>query len=213
MEVLLYVAAAVCAYLIAGVNPAIEFSKKIYHQDIRNCGSGNPGFTNFKRSFGNKWAWWVLLLDLGKSAVVVAIFAQLFEIYSDNYQFGAAYTGFFALMGHAYPVWYQFKGGKGFLVYMSVIWFIDWRAGLIALGIMLILLGATKYMSVATVTALLSCPITLAVTGASWGVTLLCAISVLYIAWRHRDNFKKLVNGTENKFALKGASHSKSSAE
>lgn len=213
MEVLLYVAAAVCAYLIAGVNPAIEFSKKIYHQDIRNCGSGNPGFTNFKRTFGNKWAWWVLLLDLGKSAMVVAIFAQLFKIYSGNYQFGAAYTGFFALMGHAYPVWYQFKGGKGFLVYMSVIWFIDWRAGLIALGIMLILLGATKYMSLATVTALLSCPITLAVTGASWSVTLLCAISVLYIAWRHRDNFKKLVNGTENKFALKGASHSKSSAE
>jgi len=65
-------------------------------------------------------------------------------MYSGNYQFGAAYTGFFALMGHAYPVWYQFKGGKGFLVYMSVIWFIDWRAGLIALGIMLILLGATN---------------------------------------------------------------------
>jgi len=78
MEVLLWVTAAVCAYLTAGVNPAIEFFEKDYHQDIRNCGSGNPGFTNFKRTFGNKWAWWVLLLDLGKSAVVVAIFCAAF---------------------------------------------------------------------------------------------------------------------------------------
>ena len=202
MTALLYIMAAICAYLIAGINPAIEFSKRIYHRDIRTCGSGNPGFTNFKRTFGNKWAWWVLLLDLTKAAVVVAVFAYLFELNSGQYQLGAAYTGLFALLGHAYPVWYEFKGGKGFLVYMSVIWFIDWRAGLIALSVMLLFLAITKYMSLSTVLAMLSCPITLTVRKAPVSVILLCSVSVLYISFRHKENFKRLKNGTESKFSL-----------
>ena len=202
MNILLYISSALCAYLISGINPAIILSNKIYHKDIRTCGSGNPGFTNFKRSFGNKQAWWVLLFDLLKSAVVVAIFADIFEKNLGLYQLGAAYTGLFALLGHAFPIWYKFKGGKGFLAYMSVIWFIDWRAGLIAVCLMLILLLLTKYMSLSTVLAMLSCPVTLFFTGASVRVISLCAISVLFIAYRHKENFKRLANGTENKFSL-----------
>lgn len=64
MEALLYISAALAAYLVAGWNPAITFSKVIYKKDIRICGRGNPGFINFRRSFGNKWAWYVLVLDL-----------------------------------------------------------------------------------------------------------------------------------------------------
>lgn len=203
MTVLLYIFAAVCAYLIAGINPAIEFSKRIYHKDIRTCGSGNPGFTNFKRTFGNKWAWWVLILDLSKAAVVVVIFAWLFELRLGNYQLGAAYSGLFALLGHACPIWYKFKGGKGFLVYLSTILLIDWRAGLIALIVMLFLLAITKYMSLSTVVALLTCPITLTVLKSSVAVIFLCMFSVVYIAFRHKENFKRLINGTENKFSLK----------
>lgn len=202
MNILLYISSALCAYLISGINPAIILSNKIYHKDIRTCGSGNPGFTNFKRSFGNKWAWWVLLFDLLKSAIVVAVFADMFENYLGVYQLGAAYTGLFALLGHAFPIWYKFKGGKGFLAYMSVIWFIDWRAGLIAVCLMLILLLLTKYMSLSTVLAMLSCPVTLFFNGASVSVISLCAISVLFIAYRHKENFKRLRNGTENKFSL-----------
>lgn len=203
LKVILYASAAICAYLVAGLNPAIILSKAVYKKDIRTCGSGNPGFTNFKRSFGNKLAWWVLVLDLLKAAVVVAVFAQLFKIYLDDYRLGAAYTGLFAMAGHAYPVWYKFKGGKGFLVYMSVIWFIDWRAGLVALLIMLVLLLTTKYMSLSTVTALLSCPITLIVIKASVPVIIMCAVCVIFMAVRHKENFKRLMNGTESKFYLK----------
>lgn len=203
LKVILYASAAICAYLVAGLNPAIILSKAVYKKDIRTCGSGNPGFTNFKRSFGNKLAWWVLVLDLLKAAVVVAVFAQLFKIYLDDYRLGAAYTGLFAMAGHAYPAWYKFKGGKGFLVYMSVIWFIDWRAGLVALLIMLVLLLTTKYMSLSTVTALLSCPITLLIIKASVPVVILCAVCVIFMAVRHKENFKRLLNGTESKFYLK----------
>ncbi len=202
-EILLYIAAAVGAYLLTGINPAIVMSKLIYRKDIRTCGSGNPGFTNFKRSFGNKWAWWVLVFDLTKGAIAVAIFACLFQVFLGQYQLGAAYTGLFALLGHAYPIWHGFKGGKGFLTYLSVIWFIDWRAGLVAVAVMLILLGITKYMSLSTVTAMLTCPITLIITKAPLPVILMCAASVLYIAIRHKENFKRLLAGTENKFSLK----------
>lgn len=204
MEIVIYIAAAVCAYLFTAINPAILMSKAIYKKDIRECGSGNPGFTNFKRTFGNKWAWWVLVFDLGKAAIVVAIFAWLFSVYVGSYQLGAAYTGIFAMLGHVYPIWYKFKGGKGFLVYMSVIWFISWQAGLIALVLMITLLLTTKYMSLATVVAMLTCPITLIVLRYEVPVTVLCAVSVIFMAWRHKENFKRLRNGTESKFSLKG---------
>ena len=203
MKVLLYLSAAIAAYLIAGWNPAITFSKAIYKKDIRTCGSGNPGFTNFRRSFGNKWAWHVLVLDLSKAAVVVAVFALLFGKYLDNYQFGAAYTGLFAVLGHAFPIWYKFKGGKGFLVNMSIIWFIDWRAGLIALVIMLILLFTTKYMSLATVVAMLTCPIVLLIVNTQPSVVCIYATCVIFMAVRHKENFKRLLNGTESKFKVK----------
>lgn len=202
VHVLLYLSAALTAYLVAGWNPAITFSKLIYKKDIRTCGSGNPGFTNFKRTFGNKWAWWVLVLDLSKAAVVALIFAPLFELYLGSYQFGAAYTGVFAMLGHAYPVWYGFKGGKGFLVCLSTVWVIDWRVGLIATLIMIVLLLTTKYMSVSTVAAMLTCPVWLLLFQAPVSVVILCPASVLFMAFRHKENFKRLKAGTESKFTV-----------
>ena len=203
MKVLLYISAALTAYLFAGWNPAITFSRAIYKKDIRECGSGNPGFTNFKRTFGNRWAWWVLALDLSKAAVVVAIFANLFAQHLGMYHFGAAYTGLFAMLGHAFPVWYKFKGGKGFLVSLSVIWVLDWRVGLIVTLIMIALLLATKYMSLATVTAMLCCPIFLALFDAPTNAVLIITGIVLFMAIRHKENFKRLKAGTESKFMVK----------
>ena len=116
MNYLLYISAAICAYLIAGWNPAITLSRAVYKKDIREYGSGNAGFTNFKRNFGMRLAWVVLVLDLCKAAVVVSVFASLFERTLGLWQLGAAYTGFIAVLGHAFPIWYGFKGGKGFLV-------------------------------------------------------------------------------------------------
>lgn len=203
MTAFLYTAAAVCGYFVAGLNPAIVLSKAIYHTDIRTCGSGNPGFTNFKRTFGNKWAWWVLVFDLFKAAVVVGIFARLFDFYLGDFQFGAAYTGVFAMLGHAYPVLYRFKGGKGFLVCLSTVWVIDWRVGAIATLIMVALLLTTKYMSLSTVVAMLTCPLLLIGFHASLPVVALTSVCVLFMAWRHRENFKRLMCGTESKFALK----------
>ena len=204
MTILILCIAAVCAYLVSGLNPAIILSKSIYHKDIRECGSGNPGFTNFKRTFGNKWAWWVFVLDLGKAAAVVALFAFLYSRFGGDYQFGAAFTGLFAMAGHAFPVWYGFKGGKGFLVYMSIIWFVSWRAGLVAAAVLVVLLLTAKFMSLASMCAVTSTILWLAVFREAGPVTIiLCAVQVLFIIYRHKENIVRLAKGTESKFHLR----------
>lgn len=205
MEVLLYALAALTAYLVAGWNPAITFSKAVYKKDIRTCGSGNPGFTNFRRTFGNKLAWWVLALDLSKAAVVVVLYACLFAKYSVGaFSLGAAYTGVFAMLGHAFPVWYGFKGGKGFLVCMSIAWVMDWRVGLFAFLLMTVLLLTTKYMSLSTVVAMLCAIAVFAVHKMPPIPLCLYAACAVFMAVRHMENFKRLVKGTESKFYLFG---------
>lgn len=203
MKIFLYILAAVCGYVVAGMNPAISISKSVYKKDIRECGSGNPGFTNFKRTFGGKWAWVVLVLDLSKAAVVVGLFAWLLSRQGVDFQFAAAYTGIFCMIGHAFPFQFKFKGGKGFLVCLSTMYVIDWRVGLIATGIMIILLLITKYMSLSTTLAMLLCPILLIPFGASVPVILMALACTVFMAVRHKENFKRLIQGKESKFTLK----------
>lgn len=204
MDIFLYIAAAVCGYFVAGMNPAIIISKLVYHKDVREFGSGNPGFTNFKRAFGNKLAWLVFLLDMAKAAVVISLFAWLFVINDvSGWQFASAYTGIFCMIGHAYPCTFKFKGGKGFLVCLSMMYVVDWRVGLIGTAIMCVLLLTTKYMSLSTVVAMLLCPIAMIPFGASWYVILMCEACAVFMAIRHKANFKRLLNGTESKFYLR----------
>ena len=205
MKVFLYIVAALCGYVIAGMNPAIAISKSVYHKDIRECGSGNPGFTNFRRAFGNKWAFAVLILDLTKAAVVTLLFAWLLSGQGVDFQIAAAYTGIFCLLGHAFPFQFKFKGGKGFLVCLSIFFVIDWRVGLIATVLLHVLLLVTKYMSVSTVTTLLVCPILLYLFGASLPVTLVTLGCSLFVAIRHKENFIRLKSGTESKFSFRNS--------
>lgn len=203
MKLLLWFSAAVAAYLVSSWNPAITLSKLIYHKDIRTCGSGNPGFTNFKRTFGNKWAWWVMALDMCKAGLVVLLFSWLFQFLGLDYQIGAAFTGIFALIGHSFPVWYEWKGGKGFLVTISTIAVVDWRVGIAAFALMTVLLLTTDYMSLSTVTALLLSPVMLIFLKAEPIAIIMVSAMVLFVAVRHKENFKRLLAGTEKHFLRK----------
>jgi glycerol-3-phosphate acyltransferase PlsY len=202
-KVILFIAFAIGGYLIAGINPAIIFSKAIYHKDIRECGSKNPGFTNFKRSFGTKWAIVVMVLDLLKAAVPTLAAGIVFNNLYGHWDLGVTFTCVFAMLGHAYPVWYKFKGGKGFLVCLSAMWILDWRIGLIATAIMVVLLLTTKYMSLSTMVAMISCPIVLAIIGTRTYISIiLCSLSVLFMIYRHKTNIVRLFKGTESKFSF-----------
>lgn len=202
-KIILYVVGAVCAYLVGGINPAIVMSKLIYHKDIRTLGSKNPGFTNFKRVFGGKYAWLVFALDLLKSALLCVIFGPIFAKVCGSFSLGAAYVALFAMLGHAFPVWYGFMGGKCFSVGAAAVWFVDWRAALIAMAIMMILLFTLKYMSLSVIAAAVSCPVSMLAFGVRpAGVIVLSALSAALLIFRHKANIKRLIKSKENKFNL-----------
>lgn len=202
MKALVYIISAVFAYFVSGLNPAIIMSKAIYKKDIRTCGSGNPGFTNFKRVFGNKYAWFVFVLDIIKGAVISVVAGLLFRAYVGSWALGVAYAGLFAMLGHAFPIYYGFKGGKGFLVCLSTVWFIDWRAGAIATAVLVIMLPLTKYMSLSTMSALVAGAVAVAAFGGGLAVSIMYAVCVLFVIVRHKQNIVRLVQGTESKFSF-----------
>lgn len=202
MKALAYIISAVFAYFVSGLNPAIIMSKAIYKKDIRTCGSGNPGFTNFKRVFGNKYAWFVFVLDILKGAVISVVAGLLFRAYVGSWALGVAYAGLFAMLGHAFPIYYGFKGGKGFLVCLSTVWFIDWWAGAIATAVLVIMLPLTKYMSLSTMSALVAGAVAVAAFGGGLAVSIMYAVCVLFVIVRHKQNIVRLVQGTESKFSF-----------
>ena len=202
MKALAYIISAVFAYFVSGLNPAIIMSKAIYKKDIRTCGSGNPGFTNLKRVFGNKYAWFVFVLDILKGAVISVVAGLLFRAYVGSWALGVAYAGLFAMLGHAFPIYYGFKGGKGFLVCLSTVWFIDWRAGAIATAVLVIMLPLTKYMSLSTMSALVAGAVAVAAFGGGLAVSIMYAVCVLFVIVRHKQNIVRLVQGTESKFSF-----------
>ena len=202
MKALAYIISAVFAYFVSGLNPAIIMSKAIYKKDIRTCGSGNPGFTNFKRVFGNKYAWFVFVLDILKGAVISVVAGLLFRAYVGSWALGVAYAGLFAMLGHAFPIYYGFKGGKGFLVCLSTVWFIDWRAGAIATAVLVIMLPLTKYMSLSTMSALVAGAVAVAAFGGGLAVSIMYAGCVLFVIVRHKQKIVRLVQGTESKFSF-----------
>lgn len=202
MRIAIWFIAAVLSWYVGGMNLAITLSKAVYHEDIRHQGSGNPGFTNFKRIYGNKYAWFVFSFDLFKGALMCLAFGLWFRYLGFDFQLGAAYTGLFVMLGHSFPLQYKFKGGKGFLVLLSELFVLDWRAGLIAFALMTILLLTTKYMSLATMCALTVGTICLFIFRCNIPAAVFYAVCVLFMVVRHKENIKRLVKGTENEFRL-----------
>lgn len=202
MTLFVYFFAAVAAYLIGGVNPSIIVSKTIYKKDVRELGSHNAGFTNFKRAFGGKWAWLVLIGDMLKAALTCFIIGKIFGRVLGRAQFGAAYACFFVILGHTFPIWYGFRGGKGVAVICGGYLFINWTIWLICFPLFVLVLFLTKYMSVAVICGSIASAVLLALSGADKGAVIMVSLCVALIVWQHRENFRRLRLGTESKFSL-----------
>ena len=202
---LLCALAALTSYLLGGINGAIILSRLVYHEDIRTLGSKNPGFTNFKRIHGFCPATFAAMaVDILKTVIPVLTYRILFGAFGFSAQLGAALSLLFCMLGHCYPVWYAFKGGKAVLAYLSGVWFVDWRMGLICFGIFAVILLTIKYMSLASMTFAFTSPIVLAILGCDgWEVILTSSILAVLVIARHHQNIVRLCKGTESKFYLK----------
>ncbi len=181
-------------YLLGNINGAVSMSTLLSHQDVREHGSGNAGATNMARVFGWGAGFLTLAGDVGKAALAMYIGWLLL---GDT---GIAVGGIMSTIGHCFPVFYGFKGGKGVSIGLAVAFAINWKVAAIALSVFIIIAVTTKKVSLGSMIAALSiivCSIVMNV-----GVPkLILGITVPSIViLKHRENIKRLINGTEKDF-------------
>jgi glycerol-3-phosphate acyltransferase PlsY len=198
---------AVLAYLLGSLSFAVIVSRAMRLDDPRSYGSGNPGATNVLRSGNKVAAILTLLLDALKGVVAVLVARAL----SQRLGFGdatIALAGLAAFLGHLYPVFFRFQGGKGVATAAGVLLALNGWLGLACLATWLVIAIATRYSSLAAlVTALLAPFYTWFLAGDLRVVALVAVMSVLLV-WRHRSNIAKLRNGAESKLGSKAKSTS-----
>ena len=194
-------ATAVPAYVLGGINGAIIASRVIYRKDIRKFGSGNPGLNNFYRVFGKSGALLVIAIDVFKTIAPVLFGGWVFKRYGNMQFFGQATAGFFVLLGHCYPVFYEFKGGKGIMAAGAILIILDWRIAIISWGTFILITILTRYVSLGSIigTALFPPAMLVFGIGGFWEFVALAMCAVLIIA-RHQANIKRLIKGEESKF-------------
>ncbi len=194
--------AIIASYLFGCFNGAIVISKYVLHNDVRKHGSGNAGITNFYRTFGGPLTFLVLLCDVLK--MVGGVLLARFLLAPFGLYLEATYiAGLFVVLGHTFPVFFSFRGGKGILSGGTLTVMIDWRVALIAIGIFLITVILTRWVSLGSIFATISFPI--AVSCFLHPGTLESTISFLIsamIIFMHRENIKRLIRGEENRFSF-----------
>jgi len=206
------------AYLLGSVNGAIITSKYLYRKDIRNYGSGNPGLTNFYRVFGKGGSLLVILIDVlktitpvifggwvfgrytGMSLSEIWLFGRFFEVSL----FGQTIAGFFVMLGHCFPVFYKFKGGKGVMAAGAILLFLDWRLSLISWGAFIVMAALTRFVSLSALVGAAVFPTVQLILGIGgfWEITasFMCAILVVV---RHEGNIRRLIKGEEPRFSFR----------
>ncbi|MCP3690251.1 MAG: glycerol-3-phosphate 1-O-acyltransferase PlsY [Gammaproteobacteria bacterium] len=181
------------SYLLGSLSSAIILSKIMGFTDPRTDGSNNPGATNVMRIAGKKAAFFTLLGDCLKGLIPVLLAVAISE---DRAL--VALTGLSAFLGHCYPVYFQFKGGKGVATAIAVNVAFNWLVGLIIIGIWLVFAKVFRISSLAAIIAFFSLPALIFWREASLVTTLIFTVMSLILIWRHRANIQRLLQGTES---------------
>ena len=213
--VLAVVLMAVVSYLIGCANFAIIISKLLYHKDIRDYGSGNAGMTNIARTFGKFPAVLVTIGDFAKGAIALLLGHLLVMTvggtgsFTDFPFYGEYIVAFFVMMGHCFPVFYGFRGGKGILVSAGVILILNPWMLLVLLAIFLVVFLTTKIVSAGSITVAVSYPILTLIFGlinhtetVLWDALVALILGGLVFFFL-RANIKRLLNGTESRLRKK----------
>ena len=205
---LAYICIGIIAYLIGSVNFSVILSKRVARFHVREKGSGNAGTTNMLRSVGKGAAAITLICDILKGVVAIGIAMLLGSIIPNvDKALLVQIAGIFVIIGHTFPVFFKFKGGKGIATSLGILLMINWQIGLICLVFALVLMALTRMVSLGSVAAAILYPVlTLFITehylvpGSYLIFSIIVAVIVLF---NHRSNIKRILTGTENKISFK----------
>jgi glycerol-3-phosphate acyltransferase PlsY len=206
LMVIKLIISAIAGYLLGSLNAALIVSKVFYKKDIRKYGSGNAGTTNVLRTFGKGAAVAVLVLDMLKG-ILACIIGGLLVGYIENYGWAGVYlAGFAAVLGHNWPVYFEFKGGKGVLTTFAVVLYMSPIPALICLGFFILIVSLTHYVSLGSIMGAILWPILAIFFDTPVMMLIIAVIMAVLIVIRHKDNIIRLYNGTEKKVSFKRTS-------
>ena len=209
-----YVIVAIVAYLIGSVNFSVIISKKMAGFDIREKGSGNAGSTNMLRSIGKKAAVVTLICDVLKGVVAIILAIIIGKIAKNvDRELLVQIAGILVVLGHTFPIFFGFKGGKGVATSLGVVLISNWKIGLICLVFSLLVMALTRMVALGSCSAAVLFPVltlfinenytllTAEKKGSTYFIySVILAVIVLY---NHRSNIKRILEGNENKLSFK----------
>jgi len=194
MEIYKYILVASAGYLLGSLSMSIILSRAVLGEDVRRKGSGNAGATNMARVYGLKAGALTLGGDVLKASLSMLIGWLLLG------DVGLALGGIASLVGHCFPVYYNFRGGKGVSVGAAVALAIDWRVFLSIVLVFALAAFLSKKVSLGSVCAAVAISITSLIFQVSTPKLILAVFGMLLVVFQHRENIKRLVNGTEPDF-------------
>lgn len=203
-----YIVVAIIAYLLGSISFSVIISKKMAGFDVREKGSGNAGSTNVLRTVGKKAAALTLLCDCLKGVIALLIAYAAGKIMKDlDGSLLVQLAGIFVVLGHTFPVFFKFKGGKGVATSLGVLLVTNWQIGLICLVFALILMALTRFVSLGSVAAAILFPVLTIFINTNYLVPgnyiIFGVILAVLVIFNHRANVKRLLTGTENKLSFK----------
>ena len=204
---------AIISYLIGSIMFSVIFTKKIAGFDVRTKGSGNAGSTNVLRTAGKKVAIITLICDILKGVVAVLIgyiVGKLTKASVETSQMLILTAGVMVVLGHTFPIFFKFKGGKGVATSLGVLLMINWKIGLICLVFALLIMAVSRMVSLGSISAAILFPVlcifineNYLIKANHFGYILFGIILCLLVVFNHRSNLKRIINGKENKLSFK----------
>lgn len=215
-----YATMAIIAYFIGSINFSVILSRKMAGFDVRDKGSKNAGTTNMLRTVGKKAALITLICDILKGVISVFIAFILGLIIGEtNKALLVQIAGIFVIIGHTFPIFFEFRGGKGVATALGVLITTNYQIGLICLVFALVIMAITRMVSIGSVLAAILFPILTifihnnylvqGTEGMDFGYIIYGIIIGLFVCFNHRENIKRILNGTENKLSFKKKSEDK----
>lgn len=187
-------------YLIGSINPAIIFSRLFFNDDIREHGSGNAGTTNALRTYGKRMAALILFLDFLKAVIAVIIGSLILP----NQMGGGAIAGIFVILGHSFPIYFKFKGGKGVACLAGVVLVLSPISFAILISLFAAIVAMSRFVSLGSIMCVMLLPLihNAFYPNKPW-TTIASIVIMLIVIFMHRENIKRLWAGKESKISFR----------